>query len=314
MSAVSKDATPSENVGAVPWNPRLRKVMGMIGAIGAIETAYLTANALYPQQLQLLCGAADDSAATCSSVLQSAYAYLPGTEIPLSAIGCIAYSSVVALSMGPLQRQGPAEEEEDDTNNRLALTYLTTTMGLFSLCLMAVLFGLLNEASCGYCIASAVCSVVLAKLAWLGGCIPRRTSAAPIAATSGVTAMVAAMAIVVSSGSSTANAASTEAPPPITTSSSKESVVLAKQLSALDTSFYGAFWCGHCYDQKQELGQEAMAMIPYVECSRDGENSQAKLCKEKDIPGYPTWEINGKLYPGEQTLDELRDIVRTAKK
>ena len=27
------------------------------------------------------------------------------------------------------------------------------------------------------------------------------------------------------------------------------------------------------------------------------------------IPGYPTWEISGKLYPGEKTLPELADIL-----
>ena len=63
---------------------------------------------------------------------------------------------------------------------------------------------------------------------------------------------------------------------------------------------YGAFWCSHCYDQKQTLGAEAMRSIPYIECAKDGANSQRKLCQEKEIPGYPTWEINGKLHPGEQ--------------
>ena len=27
---------------------------------------------------------------------------------------------------------------------------------------------------------------------------------------------------------------------------------------------YGAFWCSHCYDQKQALGAESMRIIPYV--------------------------------------------------
>jgi hypothetical protein len=33
---------------------------------------------------------------------------------------------------------------------------------------------------------------------------------------------------------------------------------------------YGAFWCSHCYDQKQEFGREAMAEFPYVECFPEG--------------------------------------------
>lgn len=33
---------------------------------------------------------------------------------------------------------------------------------------------------------------------------------------------------------------------------------------------YGAFWCTHCHDQKEEFGKEAMADFPYVECYPDG--------------------------------------------
>lgn len=33
---------------------------------------------------------------------------------------------------------------------------------------------------------------------------------------------------------------------------------------------YGAFWCTHCYDQKQEFGAQAMAEFPYVECFPEG--------------------------------------------
>ena len=42
-------------------------------------------------------------------------------------------------------------------------------------------------------------------------------------------------------------------------------------------------------------------------------NSQNSLCKERDVPGYPTWEIKGKLYPGEKELDELEEIIKEAK-
>ena len=73
---------------------------------------------------------------------------------------------------------------------------------------------------------------------------------------------------------------------------------------------YGAYWCSHCFDQKEALGKEAFRKITYVECSKDGYNSQTKLCKEKEVPGYPTWEINGKLYPGQQELDELEELIK----
>ena len=72
---------------------------------------------------------------------------------------------------------------------------------------------------------------------------------------------------------------------------------------------YTTSWCSHCYEQKERLGKEAMLRIPYIECSKEGTNSQTSLCREKQIPGYPTWEINGKLFPGEQDIEELAEIV-----
>ena len=33
---------------------------------------------------------------------------------------------------------------------------------------------------------------------------------------------------------------------------------------------YGAFWCSHCYDQKDDFGAQAMADFPYVECFPEG--------------------------------------------
>ena len=56
-----------------------------------------------------------------------------------------------------------------------------------------------------------------------------------------------------------------------------------------------------------------METIPYVECGKGGFQEQRELCKERKLPGYPTWEIGGRLYPGEQSLEELDDIVKLAK-
>lgn len=102
-------------------------------------------------------------------------------------------------------------------------------------------------------------------------------------------------------------------PPSITTTSSPAALALAADLKSLDSRMFGAFWCSHCYDQKQALGYEAMQTVPYVECDREGYNNRRELCKERELPGYPTWEIGGKLFPGERSLDELREIVDDVK-
>lgn len=52
-----------------------------------------------------------------------------------------------------------------------------------------------------------------------------------------------------------------EAKPPIgweiTTTSGESEIALAKHLAQSDAVMYSAYWCPHCYDQKQLFGQEA---------------------------------------------------------
>jgi protein-disulfide isomerase len=206
-------------------------------------------------------------------------------------------------------------------------------MGTFSIFLMTLLFGVL-QTTCPFCEFSAACSVLLGMLAWLGGCLPPQKTKEGAQA-SGAAFLATTMAAVVlfmssdasiagsnTAGSNTlsfgpsllAAAASSKetlnAPPAISTTSTEREIKLATQLQKLDAKMYGAYWCSHCYDQKQTFGKEAFAKIPYLECSKDGVNSQYKVCKDRKLEGYPTWEINGKLYPGEQELEELEDVVK----
>lgn len=58
--------------------------------------------------------------------------------------------------------------------------------------------------------------------------------------------------------------------PAVTTESSTEAVVLARKLHDMGAKVYGAFWCSHCFDQKQAFGKQAMADFPYVECFPEG--------------------------------------------
>ncbi|GAX16561.1 hypothetical protein FisN_7Lh288 [Fistulifera solaris] len=310
----------STNFDEECWNPRLRRIVGGIAVAGTLETSFLTYSKLAESSAaEQLCSITGGS---CSSVLNGPYAVIPGSEIPLAAVGVVAYVTVAALALGPTLANSP----KDDTDNRILLTAVATSMGVFSVFLMTLLFGVLKE-SCAFCVASAIFSISMAKLLWLGGCLPEENAKTGVSASisSGFVAFMAAIVLFTSNipptsavnfagqlvGSSTSLVAG-ESPPTITTTSSTKAMVLAKKMQTMDTRFYGAFWCSHCFDQKQAMGKEAMAMIPYIECSRDGLNAQTKLCKEKDVPGYPTWEINGKLYPGEKTLDELEEIVKNA--
>lgn len=82
---------------------------------------------------------------------------------------------------------------------------------------------------------------------------------------------------------------------------------LAQHLAATGSTMYGAYWCPHCADQKAMFG-EAIDLVPYVECAADGENAQPELCSAKNIQAYPTWEIDGQLYPGVKSLEDLAQL------
>jgi uncharacterized membrane protein len=376
------------------WYPLLRRFMGSIATVGAMDTAYLTYSKIIMSQSSsgggILCGIDGD----CNTVLNGPYSTLPYTDIPLAALGFVAYASVIALALGPLllpQQQQPPQTSSSlllsqpqqqlqsspdaattftgaftttttiassDSTNRQALAGLTILMGSFSICLMILLYGVLHL-SCPYCVLSAGCSTLLAALTVIGKCWPetdgidnnnnnnnnnnaRDWSLATVTGSSALTATAVAVLLYVggSSGSihslsSSEQSSSTttdlmatmtmapstnpqqepqkaKAPPPITTDSSDRALRLTKDLVSLNAKMYGAYWCSHCYDQKMELGRQAFAQgnIPYIECSKDGLNAQVQLCTSQKLPGYPTWEINGEFFPGQQELDELEQIVQ----
>ncbi len=55
-------------------------------------------------------------------------------------------------------------------------------------------------------------------------------------------------------------------------------------------TFYGAFWCPHCQDQKARFGKSAK-LLPYVECSTPDSQRQTQICIEEGITTYPTWDF-----------------------
>ena len=68
---------------------------------------------------------------------------------------------------------------------------------------------------------------------------------------------------------------------------------------------YSAYWCPHCHDQKQLFGKKAVKELNVIECAQDGKDNQYKLCREKQIEGFPSWEINNKIYSGVIDLNDL---------
>lgn len=78
-------------------------------------------------------------------------------------------------------------------------------------------------------------------------------------------------------------------------------------LSTSGAKMYGAYWCPHCQNQKAEFGN-SVQYLSYIECDPTGPRSEYSLCSSKGIDGYPTWEIKGKLYPGEISLQKIAEL------
>ena len=91
----------------------------------------------------------------------------------------------------------------------------------------------------------------------------------------------------------------------VSSESTKESIEFAKYLKDNGVVKYSAYWCPNCLSQSELFGKQAYEELKVVECARDGKNSQTQLCLDKNIQGFPSWEINGKIILGVQTLNEL---------
>lgn len=56
----------------------------------------------------------------------------------------------------------------------------------------------------------------------------------------------------------------------VTTASSQQARQVIRELKDAGAKMYGAFWCSHCFEQKQIFGKEVASNFPYVECFPDG--------------------------------------------
>jgi hypothetical protein len=64
----------------------------------------------------------------------------------------------------------------------------------------------------------------------------------------------------------------------------------AKCLSAKAVKMYGAYWCPHCADQKEEFGR-SFRYVNYVECAIKGSREMTPACKAAGVQHYPSWQF-----------------------
>jgi hypothetical protein len=70
-------------------------------------------------------------------------------------------------------------------------------------------------------------------------------------------------------------------------------------------TFFGAFWCPHCHEQKALFGP-SVDKLPYFECSTPDGSGQTQDCIKEDIKSYPTWKFkDGSVKTGVIPLVDL---------
>ena len=301
-----------------------------LSGLGFLETTYLTLSKISGTEV-----ACPLSVGSCGSVLSSPYAMLWNT-VPLAAAGMLAYGTVTVLSAyGALQESKKSSvsgaSSEVSPRGLLSLSTMgkvnlqTAVLGgsailaTTSAYLMFLLFTEFPKDSfCPWCIASAALSVSIAAACaqWLHGNRLVKDAVAPGAG------IVTIALVLLTFGLGTpqanffqANAAVTELEyhqPTITTDSPPGAVALAKKLRNAGARMYGAFWCSHCYEQKQMFGKEASESLPYVECFPDGwrpGEEMAAVCKDANLEGFPTWVIGSQKLPGAQAFETLEQAL-----
>lgn len=285
----------------VPWIYQYsRLLIGATAILGICVTAYLTWVKLSNNGV---CGSEG-----CQIVLASPFANVG--NFPLTGLGLLSYIAVAVMAFAPtLVDPKTNKAAHNQLNNLTWLGLFLAGVGLavFSGYLMYLL-AFVIKAACPFCIASAIFTFVILGLTIFGrdwedvGQLFFSGTAAALGAVL-VSLVLYNTAIGGGSGEITALAPTT-APEPgigweIKSTSGAAEVELATHLTQQGAKMYSAYWCPHCFEQKQLFGKQAWDRVTNVECAADAKkNPQPELCAKAGIKGFPTWEINGKLSDG----------------
>lgn len=297
-----------------------RPIMAGIATLGLVITAYLTFVSF--SQSSAAC-----PTNACDIVLTSPYAKLFG--LPLSLFGCLGYASMIAFAITPLLTSKPEQKKlriKLENWTGLLLFMGGTAMMIFSGYLIYLLVTVI-QAACVYCIVSALLSTSLfifsvighkwediGQLIFTGVIIATLTFVGTLAIYGSVNKPIASATLPVDSASGKQVIQEPSTKPKqglgweITTTSGNAEMSLAKHLKQTGAKMYVMYTCPHCFKQKQLFGKEALAELNWIECREDGKNAQPQLCQAANIQSVPTWDINGKFYSGEKSLEKLADL------
>ena len=286
-----------------------RIAIAVLSTVGVIDTGSITLNR-FGWLGSLSC---PGGAEGCDKVLNSPWGSLfrssNGLEIPLSLIGLFAYLFVLLMAILPLLPGLSENKGHLSRQTWWGLFFATCGMSVFSLILIGLMVFKI-EAFCFFCVLSAAISLALFALCLLGGGWDDPSQLIFRGILFSLAVLLGGL-IWSSSVDPSRQGVSTSIegiPPVVQNISTKAKVDLANPLTSSGAAQYSAYWCPHCHDQKEMFGKEAASKLRIVECAADGKNNERSLCERKGIEGFPTWEINGKLYSGVRSLLELSDL------
>jgi uncharacterized membrane protein/glutaredoxin len=294
--------------------PTSRALVAVFATCGAVETGFLTANKLWNVgALDGVCGAGGG----CSDVLSGPWSSIAG--VPLSLLGFVAYTAVASLAAVPLFAGAAGAQGDEGEDQQVAafgegaLAFGAGALASFSACLLLLLQLVIHQ-SCVLCYGSAALSASILAATWSTPL--RRTSETEKAVYTACGALVSLAAAATlyfvaapQQQQQPGESLGSTSPSPVRSRSSARALDVATRLQSRGARVYGAYWCSHCAGQKETLGAAAAKLVPYIECDAEGENSRRALCQEAGVRGYPTWELDGKLFPGERSIDELEALL-----
>ena len=249
----------------------------------------------------------------CEAVLNSPWGTLIKNDqydIPLSFAGLLTYSTILLIVL-ILSLKIISPKQKIYKSFWWLLYLISCGSSVFSILLISIMI-IKIKSFCFFCLLSAILSFSIFILTIIGARFDNRETMFYRGLIVAFTVLIGGL--IWSNQVDPARANEINLPkenisPPITTVSSIEKINFAKFLNDKNIVMYSAYWCPHCNDQKQLFGKKAVEELIIVECAKDGKNNQYKVCQEKGIEGFPSWEINNEIYSGTMSLNELAEMT-----
>tara|TARA_Y100001978_G_scaffold145107_1_gene130126 strand:+ start:773 stop:1705 length:933 start_codon:yes stop_codon:yes gene_type:complete len=295
----------SSNEKDIKW-PKI--FIALLSTIGIVDTGSITL-----KNWGLFSSLSCPGQNGCDVVLNSPWGTLFSNNqfnLPLSFAGLITYSSILLITI-ILTLKIFSPKEKLNKGLWWCLYIISCGSSVFSFLLINIMFFKI-QAFCIFCILSALLSFSIFILTIIGAKFENRETMFYRGIT--ITFIVLLGGLIWSNQVDPSKAGEIIDPiknssPIVTTKSSKQKIDFAQFLNDNKIIMYSAYWCPHCHDQKQLFGKKATQELNIIECAKDGVNNQYELCQQKDIEGFPSWEINNKIYSGTRDLQELANIT-----